>query len=49
MNTYCVVYLICETHYRYRCNADDKKQARRLCMQHMGVKSTDIVSIEKEN
>ena len=48
MNTYCVVYMVCGTHYRYRCNANNKREARKFCAEHMGVKYSDIVLIEKE-
>ena len=45
---YCVVYVVCGIHYRYRCCADNKRQARRECHEAMGVKYADIVDCYEE-
>lgn len=48
MKLYCVVYLVCGTHYRYRCSAQNKKEARKMCHDAMGCRYKDIVDIYEE-
>ena len=44
MLSYCVVYLSPGgMHYRYRCYAPNKKEAKRMCHDAMGVRYKDIV------
>lgn len=43
LNTYVVVYLVCGTHYRYRCIAKNKREAEKECKEMMGIKKEDIV------
>lgn len=49
MKIYCVVYTICGTHYRYRCQARNAREAKKYCRECMGCKNGDIVEayIEK--
>lgn len=43
MKRYVVVYVVCGTHYRYRCYAENARQAKRFCRDNMGVGKHDIV------
>ena len=46
---YCVVYLSPGgMHYRYRCSAGNKREAKRKCREALGVNNTDIVEVEVE-
>lgn len=46
MKRYCVVYLSSGgMHYRYRCYADSKKEAKRLCKESLGISYSNIVDI----
>jgi len=47
MKCYCVVYMVCGTHYRYRCSAENKRDARKMCREYMGVSNSKIVSVEE--
>lgn len=50
MKRYCVVYLSPGgMHNRYRCTAENKRQARRICRQAMGLSDREIVSVEEED
>lgn len=41
---YCVVYLSPGgMHYRYRCCAANKREAKRKCREALGVSNADIV------
>ena len=33
MKFYCVVYVIDGIHYRYRCYASNKREARKMCVE----------------
>lgn len=47
---YCVVYLSCGgIHYRFRCTARNKREAKKFCIDCLAVKSKDIVEIYEEN
>jgi len=49
MKNYCVVYLSPGgMHYRYRCTANSKKEARRICRNSIGVGSKDIIDVYEE-
>ena len=48
MKFYCVVYVIDGIHYRYRCYASNKREARKMCVEDMLVKRKDIVDIYEE-
>jgi hypothetical protein len=43
MVEYVVVYLVCGTHYRYRCIAKTAREAKKLCIENMGCKAKDII------
>lgn len=43
LHKYVVVYLVCGTHYRYRCIAKNKREAEKECRENMGVEKEDIV------
>lgn len=46
MLSYCVVYLSPGgMHYRYRCYAPNKKEAKRMCHDAVGIRYKDIVDI----
>lgn len=48
--SYVVVYLSCGgIHYRFRCTARNKKEARKFCADCLGVKHKDIVEVYEEN
>lgn len=50
MKRYCVVYLSAGgIHYRYRCAANSKGEAKRMCKENIGVKNTDIVDVYTED
>lgn len=49
MKRYVVVYISPGgMHYRYRCIAKDKKDAKRQCKNSMGADKKDIVDVYKE-
>ena len=49
MKKYCVVYLSPGgMHYRFRCVAEGKRQARKLCRDNLGIRDRDIVEVEEE-
>lgn len=49
MLSYCVVYLsLGGMHYRYRCSARNKREAKRMCKEALGISNTDIVEVEVE-
>ncbi len=49
MKLYCVVYLSPGgMHYRYRCSAQNKTQAKAMCRRSMGVSNEDIVDVYRE-
>lgn len=48
MKFYCVVYVIDGIHYRYRCYASNKREARKMCAEDMLVRRKDIVDIYEE-
>lgn len=43
MKSYCVVYLVCGVHYRFRGYYNTKSEAKKDCVKAMGIKSKDIV------
>lgn len=46
MTEYIVVYLSSGgMHYRYRCCASNKKEAKRMCHDAMGIRYKDIVDV----
>lgn len=46
---YCVVYLSAGgMHYRFKCCAENKRQARRYCHDCMGVRYADITDCYEE-
>ena len=47
MRSYIVVYRVAGVHYRYRCTAKNKMDARRQCCEAMGITMKDIVSVEE--
>ena len=50
MKFYCVVYLSCGgIHYRFRCTARNKREAKKFCIDCLAVKSKDIVEVYEEN
>lgn len=50
MKKYCVVYLsLGGMHYRFRCMADNKKEARKECHNALGVKYKDITDCYEED
>lgn len=49
MKAYCVVYLSPGgMHYRYRCYAANRREARKMCRVCMGISDRKIVSVEEE-
>ena len=48
MKNYCVVYFLEGVHYRYRCCASNKAEAKRMCKKHMGVAYANIVEVYTE-
>ena len=49
MKFYCVVYLSeGGMHYRYRCYAENKREARKLCRASLGIANKNIVEIYEE-
>lgn len=49
MKRYVVVYLVASgMHYRFRCYADNKRQAKKYCREAMGVSSNDITDVYEE-
>jgi phage antirepressor YoqD-like protein len=49
MKQYCVVYLSQSgIHYRYRCSDKNKTEAKKMCREYMGVKTSDIVEVYEE-
>lgn len=49
MKFYCVVYLSPGgMHYRYRCTAKTKKEARIACHNAMGCRYKDITEVYEE-
>ncbi len=49
MKTYCVVYKVTGIYYRYRCNAKNKREAKKLCCEYMGVSKADIEEAYEED
>lgn len=45
---YVVVYLVEGIHYRYRCEAYNKRQACKMCCEYMGCDAEDIVDVYTE-
>lgn len=43
MKIYCVVYLVCGIHYRFRCSANNARDAKKQCIECMGCNRKDIV------
>lgn len=49
MKRYCVIYLSPGgMHYRFRCGAKDKREARKICKLALGIADSDIVEVEVE-
>ena len=49
MKRYCVVYIVFGIHYRYRCSAKNKREARKYCREAMGITDRQIVDVEEED
>ena len=43
LKNYCVVYLVCGTPYRYRCQAKTARAAKKMCSEYMGVELRYVV------
>ena len=49
MKRYIVIYLSDGgMHYRYRCYAKSKREAKHYCKAALGITSKDIVDVEEE-
>ena len=49
MKLYCVVYLSPGgIHYRYRCSAKNKREAREMCRKEMFCSDADITDVYEE-
>lgn len=49
MKRYCVVYLSPDRmHYRYRCYAKNRAEAKQMCRECMGIVYSDIVEVYEE-
>lgn len=49
MKKYCVVYLSPGgVHYRFRCSAANKREARRIAREGVGCSNNDIVEVYEE-
>ena len=49
MKRYCVVYLSAGgMHYRFRCSANSKREAKKICKESLGITDKDIVEIVVE-
>jgi hypothetical protein len=48
MKFYCVVYKVYGIIYRFRCNANTPRQAKKECCECMGVELKDIVDVYEE-
>ncbi|MCR5368385.1 hypothetical protein [Eubacterium sp.] len=49
MKRYCVVYLSPGgIHYRYRCWAGNKAEAKRMCKENIGIRYKDITEVTEE-
>ena len=49
MKQYCVVYMSPYLmHERFRCSAKNKRDAKKQCVECMGVEAKDIVEVEEE-
>lgn len=49
MKRYCVVYMVCGMHYRFRGYYSNKREARRDCREATGISNRDIVEIYEED
>ena len=49
MKLYCVVYFTDTFHYRFRCSAKTKTEAKRQCVECLGIKYKDIVEVYTED
>lgn len=49
MKRYCVIYLSPGgMHYRFRCSAKSKSEAKKICKIALGITNSDIVEVEVE-
>ena len=49
MKQYCVVYLSPGgIHYRYRCCTKNKREAKRMCRENLGVAYADMVEVYED-
>lgn len=49
LRQYCVVYLSPGgIHYRYRCSAKNKREAREMCRKEMFCSDVDITDVYEE-
>ena len=49
MKYYCITYLSeGGMHYRYRCCARSKKEAKKQCREYLGISSDKIVEVAEE-
>lgn len=46
---FCVVYMVDGIHYRFRCSAKNKREARQECTKAMGARYKDIVEVINED
>lgn len=49
MKIYFVVYMAYGIHFRYRCSAHNKREAKKLCKEYMGCESRDITDVYTED
>lgn len=50
LKRYCIIYLSeGGMHYRYRCSAKDKREARKIFRMGLGISDKCIVEIEEED
>lgn len=49
MKFYVVVYLSDGgIHYRFRCSAQNKREAKRMCKEYLGIEQSDITDCYEE-
>lgn len=50
LKNYCVVYLSNGgMHYRFRCVTENKREAKRICRELLGVSNKDITDVYEES
>lgn len=49
MKSYTVVYLSeGGVHYRFRCSAQNKREAKKICKENLGIRQSDITDCYEE-